>query len=124
MKLYEHFNPVVYDMVPEGARVLDMGCATGVLGERLIAHKACEVHGIDIEENALRMAAQRGVITHALDLNTVEELPFEEHSFDCIVLADVLEHLLSPERVLRMVRKYIAEGGCIVVSLPTSPSCP
>lgn len=118
MRLYEHFNPVVYDMVPEGARVLDMGCASGVLGSRLIAHKGCEVYGIDMEHDALKMAARRGLITHALDLNTAEELPFERHSFDCVVLADVLEHLLSPERVLRMVRGYVAQGGCIVVSLP------
>jgi 2-polyprenyl-3-methyl-5-hydroxy-6-metoxy-1,4-benzoquinol methylase len=45
-------------------------------------------------------------------------LDFPEGYFDCVVCADVLEHLRDPWAVLRRLRPLVAEGGCVVASIP------
>jgi SAM-dependent methyltransferase len=42
----------------------------------------------------------------------------EGQSFDVIVLNDVLEHVIDPESLLRALRPLVAEGGCVVASIP------
>ena len=46
------------------------------------------------------------------------ELPYEKENFDYIILADVLEYLYWPEKVLRKVKPYLKENGAILSSIP------
>jgi len=46
------------------------------------------------------------------------ELPFRAGSFDCIVLADVLEHLRDPWSLLTRLQPYLADDGTVVASIP------
>jgi len=106
--------------VPAGARVLDVGCATGYLAERL-AHAGHEVVGIELDPQAAEVARSRGgfqVVTgsaaEAADLAQVGG------AFDAILCGDVLEHLADPERVLRALRERLAPGGVLIASLPNA----
>jgi methionine biosynthesis protein MetW len=101
---------IVIDMVPAGARVLDVGCAEGYLGAELLA-KGCEVVGIEPDSRAAAAARERGVEVLELDVETV---PLAAARFDMVVFADVLEHLRDPVRVLRQA----LPAGRAVVSLP------
>jgi 2-polyprenyl-3-methyl-5-hydroxy-6-metoxy-1,4-benzoquinol methylase len=104
-------------LVPPGVDVLDVGCATGYLGTTLIEH-GCRVWGVEAEAAAAREASRRYEDVATLDLDFTYELPWQRHSFDAIVAADVLEHLRDPLRTLRMLRGYARPGATFVISLP------
>jgi GT2 family glycosyltransferase/2-polyprenyl-3-methyl-5-hydroxy-6-metoxy-1,4-benzoquinol methylase len=110
-------HEVVLGMVPDSTRVLDVGCASGYLGSAL-AQRGCRVWGLDQDERALRAAQGIYEDVRAIDLEHVDALPWPEGSFDVVVAADVLEHLRDPRRVLRMLERYLAPEGRLVVSLP------
>ena len=116
---YANPRPEVAAMVPRRAtRVLDVGCSTGHLGEALRAH-GHHVTGIEYEPALVAEARKR--------LDKVVEADVEalattgngfDGEFDCIVFADVLEHLRDPWAVVRWGERHLAAGGAMVVSVP------
>ncbi|MCC6443903.1 MAG: class I SAM-dependent methyltransferase [Armatimonadetes bacterium] len=116
---YRQFRPEVAALVPEGCgRVLDVGCGVGVLGKRLKEQgRAGEVYGVEIVPEAAEAA--RAVLDGVLE-GDIERLtlPFAMESFDCIVCADVLEHLADPWSVVARLHALLRPAGAIVTSLP------
>ncbi len=105
-------------IIPEGVtRILDVGCGEGILGKRLLNKGIKEVYGVEIEPTCCRIAETNltGVICG--DIEEIH-LPFKEGYFDCIILADVLEHLREPLMVLKKLKKYLSNSGIIVASIP------
>lgn len=106
-----------------GGRVLDLGCGPGVLAAALAAEGA-EVLGADLDAEAVDVARSRGVDAMVVDLRDEDwvEKVAGRGPFDVLVLADVLEHLVEPERVLRTVRDraLLADGGFVLVSIPNA----
>ncbi|NOZ26199.1 MAG: glycosyltransferase [Nitrospirae bacterium] len=98
-------------------RVLDVGCGEGVLGKRLLDRGASEVIGVEISEEACRKAARNLTGVVCGDIEDIA-LSFEDGYFDCIVLADVLEHLVDPMSTLKKLGKYLSDAGSIVASIP------
>jgi glycosyltransferase involved in cell wall biosynthesis/2-polyprenyl-3-methyl-5-hydroxy-6-metoxy-1,4-benzoquinol methylase len=108
----------VLALVPvDASRVLDVGCGEGVLGKRLLASGASEVVGIEAEPAVAARARRNLSSVLEGDVETMA-LPFGEGHFDCIILADVLEHLRDPWAVLTRLRTYLADTGAIVASIP------
>jgi methionine biosynthesis protein MetW len=102
---------LIIGAVPSGSRVLDAGCAGGYLAARLRDDKGCTVIGLDADPTAVAAARERGIEAALVDLDRAD-LPAA--GFDVIVLADVLEHLVDPLRVLRSARP----AARVIVSLP------
>jgi 2-polyprenyl-3-methyl-5-hydroxy-6-metoxy-1,4-benzoquinol methylase len=106
-------------LVPDRARrVLDVGCGAGALGAALRAERGIEVAGIEFFADAAEIAARRLDHLVVANLDEVDELPFDEGSFDAMTFGDVLEHLRDPHRLLRVLRRYLAPGGVIACSIP------
>lgn len=122
-----YFRHIRYDVaehiVSGKHRVLDVGCATGVFGEYL-KRKGCasEVIGIEIDVLAAKEASTRldrvltANLNHAAVIDVLND--FDNASFDYIICADVLEHLIDPWAVLTDLAKFLKPGGRLVVSLP------
>jgi methionine biosynthesis protein MetW len=108
-------HEVILRNVPPGTRVLDVGCASGYIGEVLSA-RGCRVWGIDRDTAALSVAARsyEGVLD--VDLEECEDLPWPERFFDVVLAADVVEHLRDPQRALRLLERYV--GDRIIISVP------
>lgn len=105
-------------LVPPGTTVLDLGCASGYLGEQL-RHRGCEVYGIDIDRSAVAAAPPGTYAALAIvDLNEFDTWPFDGQRFDVVIAADVLEHVISPEEVLGRLPELLTPGGRLLVSLP------
>jgi len=105
-------------MIPEGvSRVLDIGCGEGMLGLVLLRKGVAEVVGIEADPAAAQAA--RGHLTRVLrgDVETMD-FPFTDGYFDCVVLADVLEHTRDPLSVLKKVKRCLSDSGVIVASIP------
>lgn len=101
-----------------GRRVLDVGCWTGEVG-RILVERGCTVTGIEIDEDAAALAAKvlDRVVVADLDATPLTEI-VEPGSFDVVIFADVLEHLIDPRRALEQARDLLAPGGRVVVSIP------
>lgn len=116
---YYHFTrPELVALVPEGAkRVLDVGCAAGMMGAALKERGSVEVIGVEINPAVAHEAANR---LDKVIVGDVEEvtLPYPEGYFDAIVLGDVLEHLRDPWALLKRLRPYLVENGRLVASIP------
>lgn len=114
------FNRVVFNQVDPNSKCLDVGCWNGNMGEELIKNKNCSVDGVDFREDMLTKAKERGYTNiYTINLNS-EAINFDviQEQYDYILFADVLEHLLNPELVLRELFKKLKPGGKVVVSLP------
>jgi radical SAM superfamily enzyme YgiQ (UPF0313 family)/2-polyprenyl-3-methyl-5-hydroxy-6-metoxy-1,4-benzoquinol methylase len=107
-------------LVPAGAaKVLDLGCGTGLLGKGLLSRGAEEVVGVDIDNSACEEARRN--LTKVICGNIEEiELPFEKGYFDCIVFAGILEHLKDPLSTLKKMKEYLSDTGVAVASIPNT----
>lgn len=116
---YTHARPDVLGLVPRDARtVLDVGCGAGELGAAIKQRQKCEVRGIERDYNAAKRAQSA---LDACDWLDVEGFtPRAEEHYDCVITADVLEHLRDPEAVLRNLHHCLADAGRLVVSVPNA----
>ena len=104
---FESTHSRVIELVPEGARVLDLGSGMGAVGAALKEKKGCVVTGCDIERGALTGAFDNFFLA---DLNKgIPEMPGER--FDYILALDVIEHLAAPEDFLDQLRALAARTG-------------
>jgi 2-polyprenyl-3-methyl-5-hydroxy-6-metoxy-1,4-benzoquinol methylase len=117
---YTSARPDISVLVPEGTNsVLDVGCSTGDLGASLKNMGLPRVCGVERDPEMGAQAAgvlDKVVVGDAgvLDLATA----FEGEKFDCLIFADVLEHIEDPWSVLERARAILATGGCVVLSIP------
>ncbi len=110
---------LICDRVPEGAAVLDIGCSSGNLGLVLERLRGCRVLGIDIDRDAVAVARSQGLEAIVADLTREPAaVVVGERRFDVIILADVLEHLVSPASVLAPVGALLNPGGRVLCSFP------
>ncbi|MDI3381844.1 methionine biosynthesis protein MetW [Xenophilus aerolatus] len=87
-------------LVPEGARVLDLGCGDGALLQRLQRQRGCSGYGVEIADGNVLQCVRRGV--DVIQLNLDEGLSmFEDASFDVVLQIDTLQHLRNAEVMLR-----------------------
>ncbi len=115
---YQHERPEVQALVPADARqVVDVGCAGGALGKGLKAARPdLTVRGIEPVAEAAEMA--QGVLDEVFVGAAEAEPPDSWPRPDCVIFADVLEHLEDPWGVLRSWSGRLAPGGCILASIP------
>ncbi|MEO7941740.1 MAG: methionine biosynthesis protein MetW [Burkholderiaceae bacterium] len=101
-------------LVPEGARVLDLGCGDGALLAHLQATRGCSGYGIEIDDANVLACVRRGV--NVIQLNLDEGLAiFGDASFDVVLHIDTLQHLRNTEVVLQETARV---GRIGVVAFP------
>lgn len=115
---YLHARPEVLELVPRTAcKVLDVGCGAGGLSANLKARQSVEVHGVELVEKAAEHALNH--MDRVWNSTIEEALPkLPDGYYDCIVIADVLEHLLDPWTVLADLKKKLAADGKLISSIP------
>jgi 2-polyprenyl-3-methyl-5-hydroxy-6-metoxy-1,4-benzoquinol methylase len=108
----------VLRLVNPGSAVLDLGCATGALGAAL-REQGCRVVGVERDKEAAEIARDRLDAVYEIDLVTGDLSALaDEGPFDAIVLADVLEHLVEPQELLRALPPLLAQDGLLITSIP------
>jgi SAM-dependent methyltransferase len=96
------------------ARVLDAGCGSGRTLEELSPYG--EVYGIELDPGAADVARARA---HGeVRIGRLEELPWEDASFDLITCLDVIEHTPDDRVTLRELRRVSRPGGFLLVTVP------
>ncbi|MBU3957243.1 class I SAM-dependent methyltransferase [Patescibacteria group bacterium] len=110
-------NVKILNLIKSGKKVLDVGCASGYLAARLVKKK-CQVFGIEIDKKAAQKASKHCQKVINDDVELIDKLPFPQNFFDIVVLSDILEHLKRPDLVLIKLKKYLADDGVIIASIP------
>lgn len=115
---YENIRNDMIPLIPEDAKcILEVGCAAGMTGRELKKRPGTFVAGIEL--NAKAAEAAKAVLDDVLQGNIEEiDLPYSDASFDCVLFADVLEHLVDPLSALLKVRRLLKKGGTVVASIP------
>ncbi|PCI30383.1 hypothetical protein COB55_00240 [Candidatus Wolfebacteria bacterium] len=113
----EFRHTATLDMVGSG-NVLDVGCGDGLL---LDMFKNNMSEGVDISEEGIKKCTAKGIKTSLCDFSK-DPLPFSENEFDYVIMLDVLEHLYSPEYLLREAHRVSKKY--IVISVPNFSSLP
>jgi len=105
-------------LIPTTAkRVLDLGCGTGALGKALKERQNCHVTGVELNKDALQIAKSNIDICVCDNLNRYNPA-LAAVRYDCIILADILEHLVNPWSVIQKAATVLSENGCIIASIP------
>ncbi|MFM9999902.1 MAG: methionine biosynthesis protein MetW [Betaproteobacteria bacterium] len=101
-------------LVPEGSRVLDLGCGDGGMLAYLQAARGCSGYGVEIDDANVLACVRRGV--NAIQLNLDEGLAiFGDASFDIVLQVDTLQHLRNTEVMLRETARV---GRVGIVAFP------
>lgn len=96
--------------------VLDVGCGTGMLSERLLgAFPSCRLTGVDLSpamvERARARLAGRAEVREA----DAERLPFHDGAFDLVVCNDSFHHYPDPDRAAFQMWRVLRKGGALVL---------
>lgn len=133
---HQHRHEMRYDLVaqhvrehlPVGGAVLDVGCGSALVADR-IADVAARYVGLDFPEHHMRYAAERFVDSaDPLQVELVrgdgERMPFTDASFDVVVMSEVIEHLLRPELAVWEIARVLRPGGVFVMTTNNASEVP
>lgn len=117
---YEGSRSDVQAHVPRGVRrILELGCSTGALGSALKQRQNVTIVGVEISSEYAVEAESRLDRVVVADVATFLQGPVPpEAPFDCLIAADVLEHLVDPWTVLEGAVDLLSPRATVVVSLP------
>ncbi len=114
---FVHLRTDVLAMIPESARsILSVGCGSGRTEAELVK-RGCRVTGIELDEDAAEAARGHGLDMLTGDVNQINAR-LADRRFDCLLYADVLEHIADPVAILREHVARLNPGGCVIVSVP------
>lgn len=122
------FNYIAKDLLIErsieaatispGTRVLDIGCGSGVLLDRIGTTYGTTGTGIDISARSLSRAKSRAVTGSRFVVADARSLPFASHSYNLVICLDVLEHIERSEvAVNEMLRIATADARVIIYAI-------
>jgi 2-polyprenyl-3-methyl-5-hydroxy-6-metoxy-1,4-benzoquinol methylase len=114
--LSETHKYILSQVSPEST-ILELGPATGYMTREFVAKK-CVVDAIEVnpgDADIARPYCRTMIVASAEDPSVFDQL---KDKYDVVVMADVLEHLRSPEIVLKNVHGLLRPSGFVLVSLP------
>ncbi|MBK6999847.1 MAG: methionine biosynthesis protein MetW [Rhodoferax sp.] len=104
----------IAELVPQGSRVLDLGCGNGAMLAHLQSARGCTGYGVEIDDANVQACVQRGV--NVLQLNLEDGLAvFDDASFDVVLQIDTLQNLRNAET---MLRETVRVGRIGIVTFP------
>ena len=105
-----YFRDITRHFAPT-ANILDVGCGTAWLADHFSSYT-----GVDVSSEMVARAAERG--RQVVRVDAAGDLPFENSTFDGVILKDLLEHVSDPVTVVRESLRVLKPGGRVYASSP------
>ena len=124
---YTVIHEAIVRLVPDGSRVLDVGCGPGLLCRRIKQERsAARVLGVDFSPYVIARNQERdrvlGVEYCCQDIRT--GLPNLTGPFDVVTMCEILEHLEEPEAVVAAAMRLLKPGGRFILTCPHDDAIP
>lgn len=115
----ENSISLIIEQIRPNSTVLEFGPATGRMTNYLSNNLGCNVYIVEIDKEAFDSSIKFAKGGLCDDIENYKWLDiFKDVNFDYIIFADVLEHLVNPQNVLLKSKDLLANGGCIISSIP------
>ena len=101
------------------ARLLEIGCGLGHLVGQL--EDSFETYGIDLNHWAVRQSKSVAKNTN-LQTASAQELPFNNRSFNVIIIKHIVEHLPDPRKAIQEIGRVTEPGGVLILATPNLAS--
>jgi len=96
--------------------IVDIGCGEGILLEKLMQkYPAKEIIGIDAEKENIEICKKYGL---NVIFGSAYNLPLKDNSIDCIILAEVIEHLDQPSKAIGEIHRVLKKNGMLIMLFP------
>jgi len=116
LKRYAQLYSLILSHVNNDSKVLDVGCAMGGFLDYLHKKGLNNLYGIDLIENYVSYAKKKG--NYNIKLGSAESIPFDNNSFDLLVIDQVMEHLVEPMKAFREAKRVLVDGGLLCIGVP------
>ncbi len=113
---FKIFKSLLNPFIKKDVKVLDIGCYMGDT-IKIFGHKNIKYYGVDFDKKALKIAKKRGAFK-VFKVNLENEKIKLNEKFDIIILAEILEHLKDPEKLILQTKKLLNKKGVVLISLP------
>jgi len=102
-----------------GNALLDVGCGEGVF-TRILGHSYHEVHGIDLQENNLRLFREsvRNQSKYHIYNMSASHMEFHNDTFDTIISIEAFEHILDIQKAASECARVLKSGGNLIITVP------
>lgn len=99
-------------------KLLDIGCYDGHIGLLLKRKfgKRCKVYGIDVANNSVKLALQKGIQAKVCDI--AKGISFESNMFDYVFAGEIIEHLYDTDFFMEEVRRVLKPNGIFIITTP------
>jgi len=108
--------------IPEGTKLLDVGCGAGYNLRKAREEFKCECSGVDPEPGAYGVDRNTKGAMDELDIKKgfSENIPFEDKSFDVVFSSHVLEHVRDEQQSLIEMKRVLKDDGTLIIGTPTA----
>lgn len=111
---YEQLYKFILPYIKENSRILDVGCALGGFLKFLKNKRNyTNLYGIEPIEAYVKEANNGNI-----KLGNIYKIPFDDNSFDVIILDQVLEHLSNLKLAMKEIRRVLDKGGLCYIGVP------
>jgi 2-polyprenyl-3-methyl-5-hydroxy-6-metoxy-1,4-benzoquinol methylase len=120
----QRVNKVIEEVVnrlDKSDRILDLGCGSGVFIKQLKLRGYCNVFGLDINLQHIIFSSKYTGSKKFVMADAVK-IPFRDNMFDCVICAEVVEHLGSPRAALAEIAGVLKPCGLLFLTTPNSKS--
>ena len=105
---------IIVSLIPEGSRVLDLGCGSGDLLIKLKQKGTSDIRGVEIDDRCIAVCVRKGLTVFHGDID--EGLgDYDDASFDYVVLNQTLQVVNRPTLV---IEEMLRVGNRAIVSFP------
>ena len=118
LRTFRRRMPRVLGGVSKDARMLDVGCATGMFLE-VARESGMKIEGLDLSGFAVEQARKKGFEVQQGQLG---EAGFADGAFAALSMWDIIEHVTDPQGLLRECNRVLADRGTLIISTPDAGS--